>query len=100
MSTYRIETEDPRPGVYTDINGNTATAWGLIMASEKSGRPLFLGSYPITPATDILHELAKHKSMGVTTVQCEDEIAGCEWGLISGSSAILGSFHAADPLAM
>ncbi|MDE6243370.1 MAG: 2-oxoacid:acceptor oxidoreductase family protein, partial [Muribaculaceae bacterium] len=56
MSTYRIETEDPRPGVYTDVNGNTATAWGLVMASEKSGCPLFLGSYPITPATDILHE--------------------------------------------
>ena len=58
VSTYRVETADPRPGTYTDINGNTATAWGLIMASEKCGRPLFLGSYPITPATDILHELA------------------------------------------
>ncbi|MDE6321917.1 MAG: 2-oxoacid:acceptor oxidoreductase family protein, partial [Muribaculaceae bacterium] len=56
VSTYRVETEDARPGIYTDLNGNTATAWGLIMASEKSGRPLFLGSYPITPATDILHE--------------------------------------------
>ncbi|MDE6787619.1 MAG: 2-oxoacid:acceptor oxidoreductase family protein, partial [Muribaculaceae bacterium] len=55
MPTYRIETEAVRPGVYTDVNGNTATAWGLIMASEKSGLPLFLGSYPITPATDILH---------------------------------------------
>lgn len=76
VSTYRIETEDPRPGVYTDINGNTATAWGLIMASEKSGRPLFLGSYPITPATDILHELAKRKDLGVKAVQMEDEIAG------------------------
>lgn len=76
VSTYRVETEDPRPGVYTDINGNTATAWGLIMASEKSGRPLFLGSYPITPATDILHELAKRKDVGVKAVQMEDEIAG------------------------
>ncbi len=76
VSTYRIETEDIRPGVYTDINGNTATAWGLIMASEKSGRPLFLGSYPITPATDILHELAKRKDLGVKAVQMEDEIAG------------------------
>ena len=76
VSTYRIETEDPRPGVYTDINGNTATAWGLIMASEKSGRPLFLGSYPITPATDILHELAKRKDLGVKACQMEDEIAG------------------------
>ena len=76
VSTYRVETADPRPGTYTDINGNTATAWGLIMASEKCGRPLFLGSYPITPATDILHELAKRKDLGVKAVQMEDEIAG------------------------
>ncbi len=76
VSTYRIESEDPQPGVYTDINGNTATAWGLIMASQKAGRPLFLGSYPITPATDILHELAKRKDLGVKAVQMEDEIAG------------------------
>ena len=76
VSTYRIESEPARPGIYTDINGNTATAWGLIMASEKSGRPLFLGSYPITPATDILHELAKRKDLGVKALQMEDEIAG------------------------
>ena len=76
VSTYRVETEEIRPGIYTDVNGNTATAWGLIMASEKSGRPLFLGSYPITPATDILHELAKRKDLGVKACQMEDEIAG------------------------
>ena len=76
MPTYRIETEAAKPGVYTDVNGNTATAWGLIMASEKSGLPLFLGSYPITPATDILHELAKRKDLGVKACQMEDEIAG------------------------
>ena len=76
VSTYRIESDNIRPGVYTDVNGNTATAWGLIMASEKSGRPLCLGSYPITPATDILHELAKRKDLGVKAVQMEDEIAG------------------------
>ena len=76
VTTFRVETEDIRPGVYTDINGNTATAWGLIMASEKAGRPLFLGSYPITPATDILHELAKRKDLGVKACQMEDEIAG------------------------
>ena len=76
VSTYRIESEAARPGIYTDINGNTATAWGLIMASEKSGRPLFLGSYPITPATDILQELAKRKDLGVKACQMEDEIAG------------------------
>lgn len=76
MSVYRVETENERPGLYTDINGNTATAWGLIMASQKSGLPLFLGSYPITPATDILHELAKRKDLGVKACQMEDEIAG------------------------
>ena len=76
MPTYRIETMNTEKGVYTDVNGNTATAWGLIMASEKSGRPLFLGSYPITPATDILHELAKRKDLGVKACQMEDEIAG------------------------
>lgn len=76
VSTYRIDTDEICPGVYTDIKGNEATAWGLIMASEKSGRPLFLGSYPITPATDILHELAKRKDLGVKACQMEDEIAG------------------------
>lgn len=76
MPTYRIETQPTAAGVYTDVNGNTATAWGLIMASEKSGLPLFLGSYPITPATDILHELAKRKDLGVKACQMEDEIAG------------------------
>ena len=76
VSTYRIESDEIKPGKYTDINGNTATAWGFIMASEKAGRPLFLGSYPITPATDILHELAKRKDLGVKACQMEDEIAG------------------------
>lgn len=76
VSTYRIESDSARPGVYTDVNGNTATAWGFILASEKAGRPLFLGSYPITPATDILHELAKRKDLGVKACQMEDEIAG------------------------
>lgn len=63
-------------GIYRSINGNQAVAWGFIAASEKSGRPLFCGSYPITPATGILEELAKHKALGVKTVQAEDEIAG------------------------
>lgn len=63
-------------GKYRNITGNVATAWGLLAASEKSGRPLFLGSYPITPATEILMELAKHKSLGAKVFQAEDEIAG------------------------
>ena len=76
VSTYRIESKKAAPGFYTDVNGNKATSYGLIAAAEKAGLRLFLGSYPITPATDILHELSKHKELGVITVQAEDEIAG------------------------
>ena len=63
------------PGTYTNVNGNTALSWGLVAASQLSGLPLYLGSYPITPATDILHELSKHKAFGVTTFQAADAIA-------------------------
>ncbi|MBR2184506.1 MAG: 2-oxoacid:acceptor oxidoreductase subunit alpha [Prevotella sp.] len=76
-NVYRIESKHKVPGRYMDITGNKATAYGFIAAAEKAGLKLYLGSYPITPATDVLHELSKHKSLGVTTVQCEDEIAGC-----------------------
>lgn len=76
ISSYRVETVNIDKGYYIDINGNTATAYGLIAASENSGKPLFLGSYPITPATDILQELAKFKQLGVKAIQVEDEIAG------------------------
>jgi 2-oxoglutarate ferredoxin oxidoreductase subunit alpha len=75
-NTYRIEPAAQEPGIYRNINGNQATAWGLLAASEKSGLPLFCGSYPITPATGILEELAVHKSLGAKTLQAEDEIAG------------------------
>lgn len=87
-ATYRIESKNKVSGRYMDITGNKATAYGLIAAAEKAGLRLYLGSYPITPATDILHELAKHKSCGVITVQCEDEISGC-------ASAIGASFAGA-----
>ena len=87
-STWRIESKEKVPGLYMDITGNKATAYGFIAAAEKAGLKLFLGSYPITPATDVLHELAKHKSLGVMTVQCEDEISGC-------STAIGASFAGA-----
>lgn len=86
--TYRIETKNKVPGRYMDITGNKATAYGLIAAAEKAGLKLYLGSYPITPATDILHELAKHKSLGVITVQAEDELA-------AASSAIGAAFAGA-----
>jgi 2-oxoglutarate ferredoxin oxidoreductase subunit alpha len=74
--TYSVEPAALAKGKYRNITGNVATAWGFIAAAEKSGRELFLGSYPITPASEILQELAKHKSLGVKVLQAEDEIAG------------------------
>ena len=88
MNVYRIESKEKEAGRYMDITGNKATAYGFIAAAEKAGLKLYLGSYPITPATVVLHELSKHKSLGVTTVQCEDEIAGC-------ASAVGASFAGA-----
>ena len=75
-NTYRIQPAELPKGKYRDISGNVATAWGLMAASERSGRQLFVGSYPITPATDILVELTKHKDLKVKAYQAEDEIAG------------------------
>lgn len=75
-TTYRVEKAKMTAGVYRSIMGNQALTYGLIAASQKSGLPLFLGSYPITPASDILHELSRHKAFGVRTFQAEDEIAG------------------------
>lgn len=78
VPTYRVESKGRKEkGFYTDVSGNQATAYGLVAAAEKAGLQLFLGSYPITPATEILQFLAKYKELGVVTVQCEDEIAGC-----------------------
>ena len=74
-TTYRVPKAKLESGTYRNIMGNQATAWGFMSAAEKSGMQLFLGSYPITPASDILHELSKHKHFGVTTFQAEDEIA-------------------------
>ncbi|MBP5388784.1 MAG: 2-oxoacid:acceptor oxidoreductase subunit alpha [Bacteroidales bacterium] len=75
-NTYEVKPAHMKKGTYRNINGNQATAWGLLAASEKSHLPLFCGSYPITPATGILEELAIHKSLGAKTLQAEDEIAG------------------------
>jgi len=75
-SVYQVSKASIEPGRYRNITGNIATAWGFLAAAERSGRPLFLGSYPITPATEILIELAKHKSLGAKVFQAEDEIAG------------------------
>ena len=96
-STYRIETRHKVPGRYMDITGNKATAYGLMAAAEKAGVTLFLGSYPITPASDILHELAKHKSMGVITMQCEDEISGCATAIGAAFAGALGVTSTSGP---
>ena len=81
-------------GTYTNVNGNIALSWGLIAASKLSGLPLFYGSYPITPASDILHELARHRNFGVKTFQAEDEIAAVGAALgaaFAGSLAVTGT---------
>ena len=95
--TYKVETKSKVPGKYMDISGNKATAYGLIAAAEKAGLRLFLGSYPITPATDILHELSKHKSLGVTTVQCEDEISGCATAIGASFAGALAATSTSGP---
>ena len=96
-ATYRIESKSKVKGRYMDITGNKATAYGLIAAAEKAGLRLFLGSSPITPATDILHELAKHKSCGVITVQCEDEISGCASALGAAFAGALAVTSTSGP---
>jgi 2-oxoglutarate/2-oxoacid ferredoxin oxidoreductase subunit alpha len=85
---YEVKPAPLAPGTYRNISGNTALAYGLIAASQLAGLPLFLGSYPITPASDILHELARHKRFGVRTFQAEDEIAavGAALGASFGGS--------------
>ena len=73
--TYEIKPATVTPGVYRNVSGNTALSWGLVAASVKSGVPIFYASYPITPASELLHELSRHKNFGVRTLQAEDEIA-------------------------
>ena len=97
MNVYRVETKETKPGLYMDITGNKATSYGFIAAAEKAGLKLYLGSYPITPATDVLHELSKHKSLGVTTVQCEDEISGCASALGASFAGALAVTSTSGP---
>lgn len=96
-STYRIEPIESTKGFYTDINGNTATAYGLIAAAEKAGVELFLGSYPITPATDILQELSKRKDFGVKALQMEDEIAGITSSIGASFAGCLAATSTSGP---
>jgi 2-oxoglutarate ferredoxin oxidoreductase subunit alpha len=98
VSTYLVERSEETPkGKYTSISGNKATAWGLIAAAKKAGLELFLGSYPITPATDIMHELAARKDMGVKVVQAEDEIAGITTALGASFAGSLAATSTSGP---
>ncbi len=94
---YEIKPAPMSPGTYRNITGNLALAYGLIAGSTQSGLPLFLGSYPITPASDILHELSKHKRFGVTTFQAEDEIAGVGAALGASFGGALGVTTTSGP---
>ncbi|GAA0361252.1 2-oxoacid:acceptor oxidoreductase subunit alpha [Microbispora corallina] len=95
--SYEVKPASLPPGVYRNISGNQALAYGLIAASVQSGLPLFLGSYPITPASDILHELSKHKRFGVRTFQAEDEIAGVGAALGAAFGGSLGVTTTSGP---
>ncbi len=94
---YEIRPADLPPGTYTNITGNTAMAWGLVAAGVLSGMDVFLGSYPITPASDILHELSRHKNFGVRTMQAEDEIAGIGAALGASFGGHLGVTTTSGP---
>ncbi len=96
-SSYEIPPAVHEPGTYTNITGNTALAWGLVAASQLGSVPLFLGSYPITPASDILHELSKHKNFGLRTLQAEDEIAGIGAALGAAFGGALGVTTTSGP---
>lgn len=98
IPTYSIERSDQTlPGKYTSISGNTATAYGLIAAAEKAGLQLFLGSYPITPASDIMQELALRRDLGVKVVQCEDEIAGITTAIGASFAGCLAATNTSGP---
>jgi 2-oxoglutarate ferredoxin oxidoreductase subunit alpha len=98
LTTYLVDKSEETPkGKYTSINGNKATAWGLIAAAKKAGLELFLGSYPITPASDIMHELALRKDMGVKVVQAEDEIAGITTALGASFAGSLAATNTSGP---
>ena len=95
--SYEVKPAPLAPGTYRNISGNLALAYGLVAASVRSGLPLFLGAYPITPASDILHELAKHKRFGVRTFQAEDEIAGVGAALGAAFGGALGVTSSSGP---
>jgi 2-oxoglutarate ferredoxin oxidoreductase subunit alpha len=95
--SYEVKPAPLPPGTYRNISGNQALAYGLVAAAVRSGLPLFLGAYPITPASDILHELARHKRFGVRTFQAEDEIAGIGAALGASFGGALGVTTSSGP---
>ena len=95
--TYEVAPAKLQPGTYRQITGNTALAYGIVAAGQTTGLPVFLGSYPITPASDILHELSKHKAFGVTTFQAEDEISGIGAALGASFGGSLGVTTTSGP---
>jgi 2-oxoglutarate/2-oxoacid ferredoxin oxidoreductase subunit alpha len=96
-TTFQVKPSQDKKGKYRQIHGNIATSWGLIAGAEKAGLQLFLGSYPITPASEILQELSNHKSMGVKTFQAEDEIAGINSAIGASFSGRLGATSTSGP---
>lgn len=96
-SSYEVHAAHLAPGTYTNVTGNTALAWGLLAAARQAGTSLFLGSYPITPASDILHELSKQRHFGVRTLQAEDEIAGIGAALGASFGGALGVTTTSGP---
>jgi len=95
--TYEVKKADLAPGIYRNANGTTALAWGLIAASATSGLPIFYASYPITPASELLHELSRHKNFGVRTLQAEDEIAAAGIALGAAFAGHLGITGTSGP---
>ncbi|MGH2556256.1 MAG: 2-oxoacid:acceptor oxidoreductase subunit alpha [Actinomycetota bacterium] len=95
--TYEVKPAPAAPGVYKNVNGTAALAWGLIAASVKSGLPIFYASYPITPASELLHELSRHKNFGVRTLQAEDEIAAAGAALGASFGGHLGITGTSGP---
>jgi len=97
QTTYIVRPAEIEKGIYRNINGNTAIAWGFMAAAEKAGLQLYIGSYPITPATHILEELALHKELGVISVQAEDEIAGINTAIGAGFAGLLAVTTTSGP---
>ena len=97
MVQYEVKPAVMPEGTYRNITGNLALSYGLVAASVQSGLPIFLGSYPITPASDILHELSKHKDFGITTFQAEDEIAGVAAAIGASFAGQLGVTTTSGP---